>query len=134
MNQMQLDAIVRSIECSFGEEMPFAERPLTEVETESLNRVFADSGYQRYLQDQTNRQIIRDYLTNAIMLGFITTERLAVCSRWAESMDGRAALSLHMLMTSIENANDIALESSTQNLTPLRPRPGSPPHMVVVKS
>ena len=62
---MQLDEIVNWINAAFGEVTP---RPAYS-DVEALKKIFGNSGYQRYLQDQGNRQIIRDYLTNAVVLG-----------------------------------------------------------------
>ena len=70
VDQLQIDDIVRRIDGSFGEELPFSGRALTENDIEVLQRIFGDGGFQDYLDDQANRQIIRVYLTNAIILGF----------------------------------------------------------------
>ena len=62
---MRLDTLVQQIETAFGETPPFTSEGLAEADRDVLLRVFGDQGYQVYLQDQVNRQIIRDYLTNA---------------------------------------------------------------------
>ena len=64
-----------------------------EKDIEALKRVFADEGYQIYLQDQVNRQIIRDYLTNAVMLGILSEDRLEAFTDLVATEGGRAAMS-----------------------------------------
>ena len=66
---LQLDEITRRINLAFGEDLPFSRAELVEDDLQALERVFGDEGYQQFLQDQVNRQIIRDYLINAILLG-----------------------------------------------------------------
>ena len=105
---MHLDQIVERIDQAFGDELPFSGQPLDTPDQEALNRVFGDAGFQDYLQDQVNRQIIRDYLTNAIVLGYLTEEALAPFTRQMARVEGRSALSLQMLMTSVEHAGDLA--------------------------
>ena len=134
MNPLQLDEVVRRIEHSFGEEMPVSDQPLNKRDSETLERVFAGEAYQSYMQDQVNRHIIRDYLINAVMLGFINDESFSKLSRQALTSEGRSSLSLHMLMYSVEAANDIPLDADKDGLKALRPAPGSPPHMVIVGS
>ncbi len=129
---MQLDEIIERIEQAFGEAMPFSERPLEAEEVEVLRRVFTGDGYQVYLQDQVNRQIIRDYLTNAVLLGVLVEERLGAFAEQVATREGRAALSLHMLMSSVEDANDLPLNGGFEVLELLQPVPGSPPHMKLV--
>jgi len=134
VKQLHLDEIIERIENAFGDEMPFSERSLTEEDIDALRRVFGDQGYQCYLQDQVNRQIIRDYLTNAVYLGFITEERLAALSEQLTTEAGRSALSLHMLMRSVEEANDLPPENTPQELEALSPGPDDRPHMRLVRS
>ena len=134
MDQLQIDEIVQRIDSSFGKEPPFSARALTEDDLETLERVFGDVGYQDYLEDQANRQIIRVYLTNAVILGFLPEQRIDNYSSQVESNDGRAALSLHMLMNSVEDADKLPLEPRLEELKPARPGPGSPPHLQVVRT
>ena len=129
---MQLDEIIERIESAFGQSLPFSERPLVEEDLEVLQRVFGDEGYQSYLQDQVNRQIIRDYLTNAVLLGVLSEGRLAAFADQVATEQGRAALSLHMLMSSVEDADDLPVNGSFEVLEMLQPVPGSPPHMKLV--
>ncbi len=134
MDSLQLDEIVQRIEHSFGEELPVTAEALGERDSETLERVFAGAAYQSYMQDQVNRHIIRDYLINAVILGFIDDESFAKLSRQAVTSEGRSSLSIHMLMYSVEAANDIPLDADKDGLKALRPVPGSPPHMVIVSS
>jgi len=134
VKQLQLDALVERIEQAFGEELPVTDQPLSDEEGEILGKVFRHAAYHSYMQDQVNRQIIRDYLVNAVVLGCISDESLAAVSRQAVSSEGRSSLSLHMLMKSVEAANEIPPEADSAGLKALRPVPGSPPHMVIVGS
>lgn len=131
---MQLEQIIERIEDAFGEALPFSSSPLSARDQAVLRRVFSDAGYQTYMQDQHNRQIIRDYLTNAVMLKVISEEQLAAFSVHVATEEGRAALSLHMLMSSVEEAGGLAANSSPDHLEPLKPGPESPPHMQLVPS
>ncbi|MBE9538694.1 MAG: hypothetical protein IMF06_06400 [Proteobacteria bacterium] len=134
MKQLQLDEVVQRIEHAFGEELPITDQPLSEADSEILQRVLQNSAYHSFLQDQINRQIIRDYLVNAVMLGCISDESFSALSRQAVSCEGRSSLSLNMLMMSVEAANEIPPQSDPAGLKALRPVPGSPPHMVIVSS
>jgi len=131
---LHLDDIIERIEHAFGEAPPFSDRPLVEQDVEALERVFGDKGYQAYLQDQVNRQVIRHYLTNAVMLGFLGEERLAAFGSQVATSEGRATLSLHMLMSSVEDASDLLLSrgAEVEVLEPLKPASGSRSHMKLV--
>ena len=131
---MHLDKIVERIDRAFGEAPAFPDHPVAGPDIEALGRVFGDEGFQGYLQDQVNRQIIRDYLTNAVLLGFLCEEGLAALMGQVASSEGRAALSLHMLMSSVESAGELLSNGGAQLLQPLVPEPGSPPHMKLVPS
>ncbi len=133
MEQLQIESVVREIEDAFGNELAFTERPLTDTETGVLSAVFGDQGFQRYTQDLVNRQIIRDYLTNAVMLELLQDDRFAVLTQQAGTVKGRAALALHMVMHSIEEANDIPLNAGA-GLKKLRLKPGSPPQLELIPS
>jgi len=126
---LHIEDIVNWIEGAFGPEPAPAAGIAEHVKVQS---VLKGVEYQRYLQDLVNRQIIRDYLTNAILLGFISEDRLAAFARQIATRDGRAALSLHMLMSSVEDANHLAFSDEIQVLESLKPVPGSPPHMTLV--
>ena len=134
VNPLQLDEIVQQIEQSFGEELPVASSTLVETGEKLLHELQRDDMYQAYLQDQTNRQIVRDFLVNAVMLGCISGENFAALSVKAGTREGRSALSLHMLMSSVEDANKIVGEIGQGRLELMKPLPGSPPHMVIVGS
>jgi hypothetical protein len=134
LDQLQIDNIVQKIDCSFGEELPFSDRKLTENDVQVLQQVFGDGGYQDYLDDQANRQIIRVFLTNAVILGFLPEQRINAYSHQVESREGRAALSLHILMTSVEDADTLPIEPEPEALKNLRPEPGSPPHLRVIRN
>ncbi len=134
MNPVHLDEVVQRIERAFGEELPLTDHSLGEVDAAVLQRVIRHPAYRAYLQDQVNRQIIRDYLVNAVMLGCISDESLCALSGVAGSFSGRSQLSLHMLMKSVQAANEIPRELDSEGLKALRPVPGSPPHMVIVGS
>lgn len=133
MNPLELNDIIDRIDGAFGAELPFSQQALTEEDRYALARVFGDSGYQDYLQDQVNRQIIRDYLTNALILGYITEDGLESVAEQLASESGRATLSLHMLMRSVEEAADLPLGPAPEPLKPLRPDDSSPPHFRLVR-
>jgi hypothetical protein len=107
---------------------------LNESDDDAFRRVLTDPTYQTYLQDQVNRQIIRDYLVNAVMFGYISDERFLELSQLASTSQGRSTLSLHMLMSSVEAANDLLPQVIKESLKSMQPIASSPPHMVLVKS
>ena len=126
---MHLDEIIGWIDGAFGEVSPSPEHEDVEI----LKRIFGAHGYQRYLQDQVNRQIIRDYLTNAVVLGVITEGGLAAFASQVVSEQGRATLALYMLMSSVEEAKDLpSINSDIEVLKPLKPSPGTHPHIKLV--
>lgn len=134
MKQLHLNELVQRIEHAFGEELPVSDCPLNEVDSVFLDKVFQHPSYHLHMQDQVNRQIIRDYLVNAVRLGCISDESFSALSRQAVSCEGRSSLSLHMLMKSVEAANEIPPEVGSTDLKALCPVPGSPPHMVIISS
>jgi hypothetical protein len=126
---LHLDEIVSWIDGAFGEMSPRPEY----ADIEILRKIFGDHGYQRYLQDQVNRQIIRDYLTNAVVLGVITVGGLAAFASQVVSEEGRATLALYMLMSSVEEAKDLpAINGDIGVLKALKPAPGAHPHVKLV--
>ncbi len=131
---MHLDHIVERIDQAFGDELPFSGQPLDPLDQEALNRVFGDAGFQDYLQDQVNRQIIRDYLTNAIVLGYLTEEALAPFTGQMGRVEGRSALSLQMLMSSVEQAGDLAAAVGHDRLVSLDQDKPAPQHIRLVHS
>lgn len=133
MNQIDLEKIVREIDAGFGDELAFTDQPLGPQDQETLNRIFGDSGFQRYLQDQINRQVIRDYLANAIALGYLAASDLDRVVGRIASLEGRAALSLQMLMHGVEQAPDL-LSEDTETLYLLKEDPGKGPDIHLVSS
>jgi hypothetical protein len=126
---LHLDEIVNWIDSAFGGESP---RP-ARSDTESLTRIFGGSGFQRYLKDQVNRQIIRDYLTNAVVLGVITEGGLAAFASQLVSEESRATLALFMLMSSVEDAKDLPMASGDMGvLKPLTPVAKAQSHIQLV--
>ncbi|PLW70318.1 hypothetical protein [Pseudohalioglobus lutimaris] len=131
---MRLDKLVDQIDTAFGDTPPFTSDGLGSDDREVLIRVFGDQGYQVYLQDQVNRQIIRDYLTNAVMLGFIPQPEMADLQELIGSHEARASLSLHMLMSSVEQAAELLSSGAPARLKLLEPDSSSPPHMHLIRS
>ncbi|RLQ23787.1 hypothetical protein DWB85_01140 [Seongchinamella sediminis] len=130
---MRLDTLVERIESAFGDNPPFTSAGLADSDRDVLLRVFGDEGYQVYLQDQVNRQIIRDYLTNAVMLGFIPEDELPGFDPMIASKDARASLSLHMLMSSVEQAPDLLSRGVPGKLEQLKPGKDSPPDIRLIR-
>lgn len=128
---MHLDEITNWIDGAFGEQMPAT----GESQKQALQSALGDDGYQRHMRDEINRQIIRDYLTNAVVLGVISECGLAAFAPELETEEGRAVLSLYMLMSSVEEACDLPLSGGGQviSLEPLvSPQPGDRSHIKLV--
>jgi len=103
------------------------------ADVEVLKQILGERGYQSYLQDQVNRQIIRDYLTNAVVLGVITEGGLAAFAAQVATEDARATLALHMLMSSVEEAKDLSVgNNAAELLKPLKLAPGERPSFKLV--
>lgn len=134
MNQLHLNEVVQRIEHSFGEDRPFTDSSLSEADSVIVARVFQRDACQAYIEDQLSRRIIRDYLVNAVMLGCISDASFNALSKQADTSEGRSVLSLHMLMNSVEAANNIPAEVGRDTLTELRPVPGATPHIEIVSS
>jgi hypothetical protein len=100
----------------------------------TLQRVFSDHEYQGFLQDQVNRQIIRDYLTNAVVLGYAPLQALDSIADQVATPEGRSSLSLHMLMSSVEEAAELLARGGPSNLQELKPGADSPPHIHLIRS
>jgi hypothetical protein len=130
--KLHLDQIIERIEGAFGAPPPLSSPAVAAQDAEVMVRIFADEGYQVYLQDQVNRQVIRSYLANAIVLGFLREGQLDAFAEQLATSETRAALSLHMVMSSVEDANVLVPGDSSEALEPLRPAPGGPPHMKLV--
>lgn len=114
---MHLDEIVNWIDAAFGEASPAPDH----ADAESVQRMLGEQGYERFLQDQVNRRIIRDYLTNAVVLGVITEGGLAAFASRMVTEDRRAILALYMLMSSVEEAMDIPAMDAPGEVLQLRP-------------
>tara|TARA_R110002110_G_scaffold362241_1_gene572024 strand:- start:90744 stop:91160 length:417 start_codon:yes stop_codon:yes gene_type:complete len=130
---LQLDAIAQRIEHAFGQELPVVgEEVLCGNDRAALDRVIDADSYQAYLHDFASRRIIRDYLINAVVLGFLPEDRLLDFQDQLATEEGRSLLSLHMLMSSVEEADSLPVGSDVTPLEPLQAEPGSPPHMTLV--
>ena len=134
MNPQHLNEVVQRIEHLFGEDQPFTDSSLSETDSEVVARVFQLDGCQAYIEDQLSRRIIRDYLVNAVMRGCISDAKFGALLKQADTREGRSVLALHMLMNSVEAANDIPAETGRGALTERRLTPGAPPHMEIVSS
>lgn len=131
---MQLEHLVDRIDSAFGDDIG---PPVDGVSTEdraALQRVFSDGGYQDYLQDQVNRQIIRDYLTNAVVLGHVPVQALDSIDGQLATREERSYLSLHMLMNSVEEAGDLLARGVPSRLEQLKPGADSPPHIHLIQN
>lgn len=129
---MQLESIIERIDGAFGESLPLSTLHLVEADLAVLGRVFGDDSYQVYMQDEHNRQIIRDYLTNAVVLGVIREDQLSAFSGRVATEEGRSLLSLHMLMSSVEDADALAANDEPEVLESFQAGPDSKPHMTLV--
>lgn len=133
MEQLQLDRLVEQLEGAFGEELPFSTGELSLGQVDVLRQVFGDDGYQSYLQDQVNRQIIRDFTINAVMLGFLPEQGITGISAQVATREGRAALSLHMLMSSVEQAAELMGPQESEPLQKLKPGLKLPPYIKLIQ-
>jgi hypothetical protein len=134
LEQLQLDRLVEHLEDAFGEEPPFSSSELSLGQVDVLRQVFGDHGYQSYLQDQVNRQIIRDFTINAVLLGFLPEHGIGVISRQVATREGRATLSLHMLMSSVEQAAELLGQQEPEQLSMLKPGLKLPPYIKLIHS
>lgn len=134
MKQLQLDRLIEQLDGAFGEELPFSSGKLSVDQVDTLRQVFGDHGYQGYLQDQVNRQIIRDFVLNAVMLGFLTESCMAGIAGQLATREGRAALSLHMLMSSVEQAAELVAPKEPELLDKLSPTSKRPPYIKLIQS
>jgi hypothetical protein len=136
MTTVNLDQILSTIDQAFGAQLPFLQRELLPEELTALDGVFGDEGFQRFLQDEVNRQIIRDYLVNAVRLELISSRGLDECLQQSGSEDERSLLSLHMLMCSVEEAEDVARHTRLSKLQALKLQEKSPTptHIEIVRT
>ena len=134
MKSVELNQLLEAIESAFGAELPFSGRKLKDQELDTLGRVFGEKGYQGYLQDQVNRQIIRDYLANAVVLGHLSQQDLEGFAVRVTTPSQRSSLSLNMLMNSVEKAPELLHDGSDEALKALQPGSKSPPHIRLIQS
>jgi len=123
---LHLDEIISWIEGAFGEATPG--QGTGDIQT--LREILGDHAYQRYLQDQVNRQIIRDYLVNALVLDIISVGGLPAFAAGISTEEGRATMALYMLMSSVEDARD--LPALDVKIKPLKPAADPHPHIKLV--
>lgn len=121
MRSINLDQLVSRIDDAFGAAMAFTDTPLAEAELEALHRVFGNDGYQAYLQDEINRQVIRDYLANAVRLGYLGEPGLEQYCELVETVEGRAQLALHMIVRAVEDAAYLPAEVQQADRVALNP-------------
>jgi len=133
LEHLQLDRLVDQLDGAFGEALPFSSTDLSVGQMDVLHQVFGDEGYQSYLQDQVNRQIIRDFLVNAVMLGYLSEAAIAAVSTQVTTREERAALSLHMLMISVEQAGELLAREPGEGLHPLKPGLKRPPYIKLIQ-
>jgi len=131
---MQLNQLIDRIDSVLGEELPFTEETLLEGEKNTLNRVFGERGYQRYLQDQISRQVIRDYLANAVVLGHLAEQELTAYSPLLASSESREELALQMVVASVDQARELCSLDEGGRLIPLAGQHGESTHIRLVKS
>lgn len=130
---VHLDDIVNWIDRAFGAEEALTERPELAGNVDVLRTILGEDAYHRYLRDQINRQIIRDYLTNAVVLGILSEGGLAAFASPIASEEGRATLALYMLMSAVEDAAHLPpLNGDLEALQPLQPEPGDRSHIKLV--
>jgi len=134
LEHLHLDRLVEQLEGAFGEELPFSSGDLSLGQVDVLQQVFGDEGYQAYLQDQVNRQIIRDFLVNAVLLGFLPQQALVDIAGQVGTRESRASLSLHMLMTSVEQAAELFTAAEPDRLSKLKPGLQLPPYIKLIQS
>ena len=126
---MQLNDIAARLDRAFGDELPISEGLLVAGD---LQRLLADDSYQLYLQDQVSRQVIRDYLTNAVVLGHLPEAHLDRFSGQIATQEGRNALSLYMLMHAVEDAGCLVEHEEAGSLQPLGSAYAPTPNLTLV--
>ena len=130
---VHLDEIIGWIDRAFGTDEALRDSPATATQLESLQGLLGEDAYQRYLRDQVNRQIIRDYLTNAVVLGVISEGGLAAFAAPMSTEEGRSTLALYMLMSAVEDAADLPPAcSDLEVLKPSKVSPGDRSHIKLV--
>ena len=131
---MQLNRLMDRIDYAFGEDEPFTQEPLQDAERNTLSRVFGDLGYQRYLQDQVSRQVIRDYLANAVLLGHLSEQELENYSPLLATSESRGELALQMVVASVEQVRELCDLAEPGKLMPLMNQSGRPAYIRLIQS
>ncbi len=131
---LDLNQLVTRIDAALGDNLPVLAETPDEPLRSTLEALFNDDTYQQYLQDQVNRQIIRDYLVNAVILGLVPGDEAEALCTQLRSPEARASMSLHMLMSAIEQAPELLAQGVPAPLEPLQATPDSPPHIHLVHS
>ena len=131
---MDLNRLVSRIDNVLGDGLPMTETAPDEPLRSALEAVFIQDAYQAYLQDEVNRQIIRDYLVNAVMLGLVTEAGIDQLGEQLRSPEARASMSLYMLMNSVEQAPELLAQGVPAPLEPLQSSPDAPPHIHLVRT
>lgn len=134
LEHIQLDQLAKRLEGAFGDATPFTARELAQEDIDVLQRIFEDDGYQVYLQDQVNRQIIKDYLLNAVILGYVPEQELVRIAEQMTSREGRASLSLQMLMSSVDQAGELIARADPRPLSRLKSDTERPPYIKLIES
>jgi len=130
---VHLDEIVDWIDHAFGADQALADTAEVAGDIDTLCAILGEEGYHRYLRDQVNRQIIRDYLTNAVVLGILSESGLAAFASAIACEESRATLALYMLMSAVEDAAQLpAVAGDLEPLKPLPPAPGDRSHIKLV--
>ena len=76
---------------------------------------------------------IRDYLTNAVVLGVIAEGGLTAFASQVNTEEARATLALYMLMSSVEEAKDLpGINGGIEVLQPVKPVPEAHPYIKLV--
>lgn len=131
---MDLNRLVSRIDKALGDGLPVTDSAPDEPLRSALEAVFSDAAYQEYLQDEVNRQIIRDYLINAVMLGLVPEAGIDQLGDQLRSPEARASMSLQMLMNSVEQAPELLAHGVPEPLEPLQTPSDTPPHIHLVRT
>ena len=129
---MQINKIADLIEDAFGSDSDPSVSGLSDLENLALQNLIADLRYQPLLDDQTNRQIIRTYLINAVVLGHFPQDLLSAYASHVDTPEGRAAVSLQMLMHPVEHASKLLNQQYSPTLVRINQTRSDPPHLEIV--
>jgi hypothetical protein len=134
VNSISLDQLVARIDAAFGATLAFTDTPLAGADIDALERLFGNDGFQAYLQDEINRQVIRDYLANAVRLGYLGEPGLEQYCELIATIDGRALLALHMIVHAVEDAAYLPAEVQQVERAALEADQGEPVQLELVRS